>query len=535
MITFCIRCWSSLIRQIVHQQGAGIPEVTVGMPTEKRKGSTLNTKPKSIHPFFRQILQQTTQPENQECFDLTISPECQPEIDVENCTEKQDYLELDATSTNKCQETESVIEHGINAFALMKRNSLSSQSYALTTHVRPINDSKIYGIECSNEEITHCASSSKKEFLFDPFSPHLQSNTSVSNFQPILRNETLLWYDEFEFDSTTVNELTEWLKVHKKIQENELYDSDGEEIYQNSSHSIEISLLMTGPIGCGKSYLIKQVAQQLNFSIIEINPAMHRNSESILTYINESTKSQNVLNLLDTREEPDIIYSLILIEDIDCVFPMDQGFFTTLGSVLQTSKRPFIFTTNYPAHYFDNFVFKTNSICIHMQSPQLKGASSLRNLHRLIEQPTLDPRKLLLNFPQNSDSSPIYSDLLFTHFEQFIDLANFSLHYLTLFQHFNEGNFVDSPENYSIFPTKIHLTNQLNPLEELQENLYFVQHCKKLDIVNLELFVAQLSLEHSSVSRRNELVELERKIKYLTGTRKRKRVNYAEYSFEFIE
>lgn len=68
-------------------------------------------------------------------------------------------------------------------------------------------------------------------------------------------------------------------------------------------------------------------------------------------------REQNGNEILKDLKINESKISLLLIEDADIVFEeYDEGFYSAVSSLVQTSKRPFIFVTNDPTcSHLDNF------------------------------------------------------------------------------------------------------------------------------------------------------------------------------------
>lgn len=161
-------------------------------------------------------------------------------------------------------------------------------------------------------------------------------------------------------------------------------------------------LLITGPIGCGKSAAVYACAKEQGFEVIEVNASDARNGSHIKQKYGEAMEShgfnrwssedplapkkKNILELLSNPTDiegkltdqdsleiissccnqdlapvqcsPDDVMekiatssqvankSLILFEDVDTVFDEDRGFISTILQLAETAKRPIILTSN---------------------------------------------------------------------------------------------------------------------------------------------------------------------------------------------
>lgn len=80
------------------------------------------------------------------------------------------------------------------------------------------------------------------------------------------------------------------------------------EIYKNFNVSIPNGLLLYGPPGCGKTFIVKQIAKLLRFRFIEISPAsvastyVHGTQEKIKNMFDEAAKNKPALLFIDELE-----------------------------------------------------------------------------------------------------------------------------------------------------------------------------------------------------------------------------------------
>ncbi|CAA7400890.1 unnamed protein product [Spirodela intermedia] len=190
-----------------------------------------------------------------------------------------------------------------------------------------------------------------------------------------------------------------------------LYENDSDS--ENDEASRRNVLLVTGPVGCGKTAAIYACAKELGFHVIEVNASDVRNGAHIKQKFGEAMDSQAIelcsveeiaglnkkdgLPFIKSSTNPEAIASkdgdlkqaltlcestnikcpgnsfenqsstcrvanrnLFLFEDMDAIFHEDRGLITTIMQLAETSKRPIILTTNskYPnlPHALDKVV-----------------------------------------------------------------------------------------------------------------------------------------------------------------------------------
>ncbi|KAH6782670.1 hypothetical protein C2S51_007963 [Perilla frutescens var. frutescens] len=250
----------------------------------------------------------------------------------------------------------------------------------------------------------------------------IMSHYHTSHNQP----ENCLWTDKYRPQNAkqicgngeSVNFLSEWLHLwHQRgsliirgctdednsaaqdvdcdYHQSESDNDDGEESLKNV-------LLVTGPVGSGKSAAIYACARDQGFQIIEINASDWRNGALVKQRFGEAVESHwlqrtvengtntdnkslskffkavnadtqcsddTVIELIHLPDEEDSrdacsspkksvsaykrtvncqngVKTLILFEDVDATLSEDHGFITTIQQLAETAKRPMILTSN---------------------------------------------------------------------------------------------------------------------------------------------------------------------------------------------
>ncbi|XP_058724512.1 uncharacterized protein LOC131595988 isoform X2 [Vicia villosa] len=166
--------------------------------------------------------------------------------------------------------------------------------------------------------------------------------------------------------------------------------------------SLKNVLLITGPVGSGKSAAVYACAREQGFEVLELNASDWRNGAAVKQYFGDALGSHGVkslvkhsvslekrtVNLLPTTALPDVkaaeemaddviemiaisdvgdnspggasqklhdnngaltsgtVQSLILVEDVDIVFPEDRGCIAAIQHIAETAKGPIILTSN---------------------------------------------------------------------------------------------------------------------------------------------------------------------------------------------
>ncbi|XP_028774992.1 uncharacterized protein LOC114731905 isoform X2 [Neltuma alba] len=202
------------------------------------------------------------------------------------------------------------------------------------------------------------------------------------------------------------------------------YDYDSEDMTEEDS--LENVLLITGPIGCGKSAAVYACAQEEGFEVLELNASDCRNGTAVKQHFGDALGSRGFKRLLEhTNSSPmkkkrklpsglalpcnkasdalnegvagpiaisddeavcpdarswtlpghrnligyDKVQTLILIEDVDILFPEDRGCIAAIQQIAETAKGPIVLTcnSNNPA-LPDNF----SRLCVSFSLPSAK-------------------------------------------------------------------------------------------------------------------------------------------------------------------
>lgn len=161
-------------------------------------------------------------------------------------------------------------------------------------------------------------------------------------------------FDEYLIATRAVEELkkflTTWNDRNNKFDGNDS-DSNSRSSWKGPSHNNYV--VLSGGNGSGKTSSVYALANDLNYEVIEINAGSRRSGKKLLQDLYEATQSHRVEHL-ELQQSSDTARTIILIEDAEIAFDMDDGFISSIQQLINISKRPVILTTN-------------NRSCLHLQ------------------------------------------------------------------------------------------------------------------------------------------------------------------------
>ncbi|MCL7039589.1 hypothetical protein MKW94_008337, partial [Papaver nudicaule] len=415
---------------------------------------------KQTHPFFSarkldkrfQETVLTTEPESKPC--LVLPDDLHPPIHVFEKLQAQEDVVLDwrnwlfcdeaSISSNYAPETAnpSVFEGSVKPLSfkdfLMIPNSVETPPIkndmslnrcchqAQVNSTSSINSSTSAGLKAQERNevdlSVECTDSINNLFVeyHDGFSQERMPSYDIcSGSQP----DSSLWATKYQprkasevcGNGDSVKFLNEWLQYwrEKRPQTNKnsalgdnliTLDSDcsSDENYSDAEsvddEGLKNVLLVTGPVGSGKSAAIYACAKEQGFEVIEVSASDWRNGAHVKQKFGEAMEShrfskwssedpassqmKNILSfssvqngnssatlntdvvevILETcPQEPEIVEverenlsirsrvlnkTLILFEDVDTIFDEDRGFISTIQQLAETAKRPMILTCN---------------------------------------------------------------------------------------------------------------------------------------------------------------------------------------------
>lgn len=190
------------------------------------------------------------------------------------------------------------------------------------------------------------------------------------------------------------------------------YDTDS----RDSMRGVDNLLIITGPVGCGKTTSVYAVAAELSIKVIEVNVSSKRTGKIILQDLQEATQShkvnrtksaENSQNLQEIKKYkntkkknvPMLIsktkkfktdseiqtttysqelnkteMSLVMIDDADIVFDQDDGFVSAISQIIQCSKRPIILvTSSLSCQHLQKFLHCGNIVKMQPLKPRMLG------------------------------------------------------------------------------------------------------------------------------------------------------------------
>ncbi|XP_043281457.1 ATPase family AAA domain-containing protein 5 [Venturia canescens] len=203
--------------------------------------------------------------------------------------------------------------------------------------------------------------------------------------------------------------LTSW-----KVNSDKNDDSSGDEFYSSDcSYASNIGnnqvAVLLGPHGSGKTASVYAIAEELGYSVLEINASSKRAGKKILKDLEEATQSHRIkrkdfptLKSFTTENEEAVCQnSLILMEDIDIIFEEDEGFISATCQLASNTKRPIVMTGRNVCSHLNKMAPKQHRI--YYQNTFGSRVSALLELIALAESGYRLPRSCLDRLLQTGD------------------------------------------------------------------------------------------------------------------------------------
>ncbi|KYM94827.1 ATPase family AAA domain-containing protein 5 [Cyphomyrmex costatus] len=188
----------------------------------------------------------------------------------------------------------------------------------------------------------------------------------------------------------------------------EFYSSDCSSSFNNENNQIAVLL---GPHGSGKSASVYAIAEELGYSVIEVNASSKRTGKKILKELEEATKSHRIkknkhkspFEQITNEDKTSKILqnSLILLEDIDLVFEEDEGFISAVYQLASNTKRPIVMTCRNTCPHLNKMAPQQNKVYFHKVSGN--RVFILLELIVLAETNYRIPRNCLMKLLQEGD------------------------------------------------------------------------------------------------------------------------------------
>lgn len=155
----------------------------------------------------------------------------------------------------------------------------------------------------------------------------------------------------------------------------EFYSSDSCSNNPYNSENNQQTAVLLGPHGSGKSASVYAIAEELGYSVLEVNASSRRTGKKILKELEEATKShrikknkrkspfEQVAKKSSEVTHPEISRnSLIFLEDIDLLFEEDEGFVSAVYQLASNTKRPIVLTCRNVCPYLSKMAPQQNKI-----------------------------------------------------------------------------------------------------------------------------------------------------------------------------
>ncbi|KAK7301352.1 hypothetical protein RJT34_12215 [Clitoria ternatea] len=197
-----------------------------------------------------------------------------------------------------------------------------------------------------------------------------------------LRDWLQLWHEKHHGRKDSSN------RAQSDMQDGDGYncsDSDSALDDFNEEDSRQNILLIAGPVGSGKSAAVYACAQEQGFEVLELNASDCRNGAAVKQYFGDALGSHQCKRLLDKKvvkfplssalpngkaageiddgmidlisissdeaqspSRTSLLHrkTLILVEDVDILFPEDRGCIAAIQHIARTAKGPIILTSN---------------------------------------------------------------------------------------------------------------------------------------------------------------------------------------------
>ncbi|EFN70838.1 ATPase family AAA domain-containing protein 5 [Camponotus floridanus] len=223
--------------------------------------------------------------------------------------------------------------------------------------------------------------------------------------------------EEIIGNEEAAGKLKDWLSGWRAFLTKEDDGSSGDEFYSsdcstscNNRENNQIAVLL-GPHGSGKTASVYAIAEELGYSVLEVNASSRRTGKKILKELEEATKSHRIkkskhkspFERVANEDETLKISqnSLILLEDIDLIFEEDEGFVSAAYQLASNTKRPIVMTCRDICPHLSKMAPQQNRI--YFQKVDNSRVSALLELISLAEANRRVPYNCLVKLLQMGD------------------------------------------------------------------------------------------------------------------------------------
>lgn len=189
--------------------------------------------------------------------------------------------------------------------------------------------------------------------------------------------------------------------------------------------SVANGVLISGPVGSGKSSTVYALAKELGYKVLEVNTLDKRSGQDVLLRFSEATQSKRFNKKQKTEpekpanpglkaffsatpaqdgdkdkkkkksdeqateEDAGEAQSLILFEEIDIQLASERGFMSALSQLVESTKRPVIFTSN--THILPDLSMHLPLARLRFEAPSVKSCAAYGALVSAAAGATLRP------------------------------------------------------------------------------------------------------------------------------------------------
>jgi len=170
----------------------------------------------------------------------------------------------------------------------------------------------------------------------------------------------------------------------------------------------ERAILLEGPPGVGKTTIVYAIANDLGYSVVELNASDTRTEEAINKKLKECTENTNILSFIlpATSESVKLKRKIIFIDEVDGISGQsDRGGLSALLKIIKTTKNPIILAANFYDTKFKTLYDNVEKIQCH----SLKKPSIIKILKNIAINENLNLEETVLNLIAENSSGDVRS------------------------------------------------------------------------------------------------------------------------------